>query len=69
MIFKVENSVIGIYKIKLDFQVPHSKLKLHKKSLFPSFIHLPWNSVADKLKIQTDIDKFKNLPSEFLIKD
>ena len=78
MIFKIQNSLVEISKNRLvpsptprrqfNFQVPHSKLDLHKNSFFPSSIRL-WNNLTDELKTQTDLNKFENLLSEFSILD
>ena len=73
MMFKIKNNLIEISKNRLvpsptprrqlNFQVPHSKLELHKNSFFPSTIRL-WNNLPDELKAQTDLVKFKNLIKE-----
>ena len=74
MIFKIQNNLIEISKNKLvpsptprhqfNFQVPHSKLDLHKNSFFPSSIRL-WNNLPDDIKTQADINRFKSLIGKF----
>ena len=73
MMFKIKNNLIEISKNRLlpsptprrqlNFQVPHSKLELHKNSFFPSTIRL-WNNLPDERKAQTDLVEFKNLINE-----
>ena len=78
MIFKIQNNLIEISKNKLvpsptprhqfNFQVPHSKLDLHKNSFFPSSIRL-WNNLPDDIKTQADINRFKSLIGKFSFLD
>ena len=78
MIFKINNNLVEFSKNKLiqsptlrrqfNFQVPHSKLELHKNFFFPSSISL-WNNLTDELKNQSYLNTSKNLLNKTYVLD
>ena len=73
MLFKIKNDLIEISKDNLstttnarrkhNFQVPYSKLEIHKNSFYPSAIRL-WNNLPNHIKEISDLLEFKNQISE-----